>query len=240
MREIYDIVTKKNINIPDRKLMSVCEEIGADYTAVSRLTKGVSLHAHARYILPANKNKIITFIDFNTEEEFDCICDSSLSYYLRRPLTQNEVKYLYGLRKGRQKLSSVAGRILALKGSQKENRFHTNMKAGGDSFNQKVLAQKLRYKIASRLRCRIYKAIKNKTNTSQELIGCNYDFLMGYLEKQFTNGMSWDNYGEWHIDHRKPCASFDLSSPEQQKLCCHYTNLQPLWAKDNLSKGDKL
>ncbi len=60
--------------------------------------------------------------------------------------------------------------------------------------------------------------------------------------------MSWENYGkgdngrgmqEWHIDHIKPCASFDLSKPEQQKLCFNYTNLQPLWAEENMKKGGR-
>jgi hypothetical protein len=53
--------------------------------------------------------------------------------------------------------------------------------------------------------------------------------------------MSWDNYGfrGWHIDHKKPCALFDLSLPEQQRECFHFSNLQPLWAADNLAKGVK-
>lgn len=49
--------------------------------------------------------------------------------------------------------------------------------------------------------------------------------------------MSWDNYGERHVDHIKPCAKFDLSKPDEQRACFHYTNLQPLWAKDNIAKG---
>lgn len=60
------------------------------------------------------------------------------------------------------------------------------------------------------------------------------------LEQQFTEGMTWENYGEWHVDHIRPCVSFDLSIPEQQQECFHYTNLQPLWAKDNLQKSDKI
>ena len=76
--------------------------------------------------------------------------------------------------------------------------------------------------------------IKNlkKSKSSIELLGCNVDFLKEYIESKFTSGMSWDNRGihGWHIDHILPCASFDLSDPEQQKQCFHYTNLQPLWA----------
>ena len=63
-----------------------------------------------------------------------------------------------------------------------------------------------------------------------------------HLENQFVDGMNWNNYGKngWHIDHIKPCASFDLTDPKQQKICFHYTNLQPLWAIDNLIKHSKL
>jgi hypothetical protein len=51
--------------------------------------------------------------------------------------------------------------------------------------------------------------------------------------------MNWENQGEWHIDHILPCASFDLTKEEEQRKCFHYTNLQPLWAKDNMIKGSK-
>ena len=51
--------------------------------------------------------------------------------------------------------------------------------------------------------------------------------------------MTWENHGEWHIDHIKPCASFNLLNEDEQKKCFHYTNLQPLWASENLSKGCK-
>ena len=78
-----------------------------------------------------------------------------------------------------------------------------------------------------------------KSKGTMELLGCNGKELAQHLEKQFQPGMTHDNYGEWHIDHIKPIASFDLSDPEQEQECFHYTNLQPLWAEDNLSKGHR-
>ena len=72
-----------------------------------------------------------------------------------------------------------------------------------------------------------------------DLLGESPAFVKDYLASKFTEGMSWENHGAWHIDHRRPCCSFDLTNPEEQKKCFHYTNLQPLWAKDNLEKGGK-
>jgi hypothetical protein len=82
----------------------------------------------------------------------------------------------------------------------------------------------------------------NKAGTTQELTGCSWEEARQHFESQFLPGMTWDNHGihGWHIDHIRPCASFDdLSDPEQQKQCFHFTNLQPLWAKDNWAKSDK-
>jgi hypothetical protein len=99
----------------------------------------------------------------------------------------------------------------------------------------------LSYRIYSNLRHRLYRAIKlsKKTQDTLDYLGCSIEELKDHLEKKFTKGMSWDNYGEWHIDHIRPCASFNLSIKKQQKVCFHFTNLQPLWAIDNLRKSDK-
>ncbi|MDN6292249.1 MAG: hypothetical protein L0J35_04160 [Tetragenococcus halophilus] len=91
-------------------------------------------------------------------------------------------------------------------------------------------------------RKRLYKAVKNNRKSAKtiELIGCSTEHLKHHLEKQFKEGMSWENYGEWHIDHIMPCASFDFSKPEHQKECFNYMNLQPLWAEENIRKSDKV
>jgi hypothetical protein len=91
------------------------------------------------------------------------------------------------------------------------------------------------------MRGRVNGALKNYENRNRkhtlEYVGCNLQELREHLEKQFNNGMTWENQGQWHIDHIRPCASFDLSKEEERHKCFHYTNLQPLWAFDNLSKG---
>ena len=80
-----------------------------------------------------------------------------------------------------------------------------------------------------------------KADTTKALLGCTYEEACAHIEAQFTEGMSWDKMGLHgiHIDHIRPCASFDLTDPEQQRECFHYTNLQPLWAGDNLRKSDR-
>lgn len=74
-----------------------------------------------------------------------------------------------------------------------------------------------------------------------EMLGCSILEFRKYLEAQFISGMTWENYGlrGWHIDHKRPCAKFDLTDPAQQRECFHFSNLQPLWAIDNLKKGSK-
>jgi hypothetical protein len=94
------------------------------------------------------------------------------------------------------------------------------------------------FRIRKNMGSRIYLAVKNKGKT-MELTGCSREDLKTHLESKFTNGMTWENYGEWHIDHIRPCASFNLEDPEEQNKCFHWTNLQPLWALDNIKKGDK-
>ena len=98
------------------------------------------------------------------------------------------------------------------------------------------------YKITRLLRVRLYKALKeqggHKAQRTIELLGCTIPELKQHLEAKFHQGMTWDNHGEWHIDHIRPCAVFDLTIPKQQQQCFHYTNLQPLWAEDNLQKSD--
>ena len=79
----------------------------------------------------------------------------------------------------------------------------------------------------------------NKSDKTIKLLGLNFEAFKDYFEKLFRKGMNWENHGDWHIDHKVPCSKFDLTNPEQQKICFNYKNLQPLWAIENLKKSDK-
>ena len=98
-------------------------------------------------------------------------------------------------------------------------------------------------KISVLIRRRMLHALKGKYKYTSSLIltgAPSWEFVWKHLESTFKKGMTKENHGSvWHIDHIRPCSSFDLSKPEEQAKCFHYTNLQALWANENLSKGSK-
>ena len=113
----------------------------------------------------------------------------------------------------------------------------------------------IQYKITRTLRSRLTSAVRAykskrivfKKGKTLEMLGCSINFFLKHLEKQFKPGMSWDNHGKqtyqtekkWNIDHIIAIDKFDLTIPEEQQKCFHYTNLQPLWQKDNREKWNK-
>jgi uncharacterized protein (DUF2249 family) len=110
------------------------------------------------------------------------------------------------------------------------------------------LERKLRSRFADTLRKELNRNPSAKRRKKQasvmKLLDCTPPELVDHLEKQFTEGMSWDNWGKgkdcWNIDHIKPLASFDMLDEDDLKECWHYTNLQPLWEMENLQKHDSL
>jgi hypothetical protein len=98
------------------------------------------------------------------------------------------------------------------------------------------------FHLAHNIRCRIRKAVKQfsvgKAASSVDLLGCSIPEVRAKLEAAFKPGMTWENFGSvWHIDHKRPCASFDLTKPDEQRECFNHSNLQPLFVVENLKKG---
>lgn len=98
------------------------------------------------------------------------------------------------------------------------------------------------YKLRYLLRLRIYLALKGnfKKGSSVRDLGCTIPELKIHIQNKFVDGMDWNNHGKWHLDHIKPLSKFNLTNREEFLIACHYTNLQPLWAKDNLIKSNKI
>lgn len=101
------------------------------------------------------------------------------------------------------------------------------------------------FRLRWQMRGRILMSLKRgvaKSGSTVELVGCTIPELRRHIEKQWADGMSWENYGRggWHIDHIVPCAAFDMTNPTEQRKCFHYMNLRPMWERDNLSKGSKI
>lgn len=123
----------------------------------------------------------------------------------------------------------------------KENREKINKRIS--IYSKERLHSDPLFKITRNLRNRLWYIIKRgkgkRMGSAVRDLGCSIVELKGYIEKKFTDGMSWKNYtyNGWHLDHIKPLSAFDLSDREQFLKAFHYTNLQPLWMKENLSKG---
>ena len=112
---------------------------------------------------------------------------------------------------------------------------------------RKYRQNSLLFRMKNNLRSRILAALKGdlalKRDRTMDLVGCTPRELKSHIETHFKPGMNWDNWGKgdgfWNLDHIRPCASFDLTDQEQQKACFHWSNLQPLWAQENLEKHAK-
>jgi len=109
-------------------------------------------------------------------------------------------------------------------------------------YKQKKRATDPAYLIRDRVRNLTTQAFRvrkySKRSRTHELLGCDWDFLKNHIEKQFRDGMSWENRDKWHIDHIMPLAT--ATSQEELEKLCHWTNLKPLWAIDNLKKKKKV
>jgi Prasinovirus endonuclease VII len=109
-------------------------------------------------------------------------------------------------------------------------------KKSWESKNKDIIHVKIKRNLRRRL-CHVISR-SNKSSHTMELLGCSIEWFLGYIERQFVDGMSWENYGRtgWHIDHIRPCFKFDLTKLSEQRKCFHFMNLRPLWWQDNLSR----
>lgn len=103
------------------------------------------------------------------------------------------------------------------------------------------IGYKLKTLYRTRVRCFIKGGIKKGNEKYQNMLGCSWDTLRDWLESNFLDGMTWENYGTvWHVDHTLPCAIFDFTVEENVKTCFNWSNLAPMFGPENMSKSDKV
>ncbi len=147
---------------------------------------------------------------------------------------------------GHKEEASIYQKQWYLNNKEKKNKQgRDNYQKNKEQINKRRLERQknnINAKIASNLRGRINKTIigNYKAGSAVNDLGCPIGFFKCYIEQRFQVGMTWDNYGRygWHLDHIKPLSLFDLTNKEQFLQACHYTNYQPLWWKQNISKGN--
>ncbi len=151
----------------------------------------------------------------------------------RQKIYENSNEY-YKINKGRIKNNH---NNYIQKNREKWNKYLSNY------INNKIKTNP-QFKLTVNLRKRLVRALKGiiKSDTTMNLVGCSREYLINYIESQFDDEMSWSAYLEnkIHIDHIIPCSHFNLKKEEEQRKCFHYSNLRPLWARDNLSKGNRI
>lgn len=159
------------------------------------------------------------------KEGLDCWCKKCVATASNRWRSNNPDKVKLIRRKAHEKrYIEKYDEILEYTNQYRQNRYRNDVE----------------YRLGLLIRGRVKNAVNGKLRIEKttELIGCSFAELKAHLESQFKDGMTWENYGQrgWHIDHIIPCAAFDLTDPEQQKKCFHYTNLQPMWCEENQRK----
>jgi hypothetical protein len=181
-----------------------------------------------------NKEKILLRCKKNYIKNKERILKKGREYYQKNKKIINKRKRNY------QKLYCSRNKEKILKWAKK-----ARMKRK-DKFNKYIrdrLKTDINFKLRKTIRARIRLALKNdkKRSKTLKLLGVNNIITAKkHLEKLFKPRMTWKNHGKWHIDHIIPCSSFDLTKASEQRECFHYTNLQPLWASENLAKGSKI
>lgn len=165
------------------------------------------------------KNKTEFLISKNRKDKLQVMCNSCRAQY----------------RKDHQKERQEKAKIY-----QQNNKEEITRKKR--EYLQTHVEARIKAALRGRIRSIVNKKHVKKSARTIELLGCTLDFFLKHLESQFTGIITWENYGlrGWHIDHIIPCDHFNLELPEEQKRCFHWTNLRPLWWRDNLVKYTKL
>jgi hypothetical protein len=213
----------------DLKVCRTCEmqKPLAEFNKVSKTSlyyRGYCKNCHQDYVTKYNKN--------NPEKR---------KIYAKR---WEDKKHLENLKKRRAEVDSKSKRDkIRYQNKREEILLHrANNRQKIAAYQNHKYKTDINYRLARVLRRRLWSITKKgiKTGSSVKDLGCSLAELKTWIESKFKLGMTWDNHGEWHMDHVMPLSRFNLADREQFLKACHYSNLQPLWAEENHKKGNKV
>ena len=191
------------------------------------------LKEYKKQYYEANKEKVKESQKIYTEANKEKIKERSKQYYIKN---KEKIKIRSNTNYKKNKKEILKKQKISRPKYEKENRFKINKRKRIRRAADPLL------KMSGNLRKRTWSAFKTKgykkTSKTQEMLGVDWEVCKAHIERQFKKGMKWSNYGEWHIDHIIPLAS--AKNERQLRKLCHYRNLQPLDATDNMSKSDKI
>lgn len=212
-------------------LANLCKLCKKKYSAIYYGKKKEFIYERRKKWMKKNRDKVQAaskrFRDKNPEKAKEIN---------RRSKEKNKEKIKLQLKEWREKNKEII--------KERKKKYRQNYKQRNIERRKERRETEPLYNLTNAVRCRINDYLKKlnliKKDKSFEIIGCSLYELKEHLEKQFKDGMSWDNYGlyGWHIDHIIPLCS--ATTEEELYKLCHYTNLQPLWATENIKKGGKI
>lgn len=201
-----------------------------------------------RLILWSRREELVKIVkSIKTGKEYECFDRGTFILHMNNNIGFYEKMGISLVIRGKAMTCSVGDDVFFLKKNQDKLYIRNFCQVKNFHLFESEIEQKNNArKIAGAIRGRIYSCLKRKslrkTLKSEKYIGCSFEFLLGYLEAMFHDGMTWENHGkgkdDWQIDHIIPVNTFDLTKEDEQRKCFHYTNLRPLWAKDNWRRPD--
>lgn len=227
-----------NNEIPTEKLCFSCKEIklNTEFYKTSTNKSGLSIYCKKCRILNdhkriANKKEINIIVDDTINKKCTvCNLEKSLKEYKTNLKSNDNFSNICLDCSPKSEWTVEKQRI-----SEKKYRLNNPEK-----MKEKSKKNHVRKNISSRIRTALIRQNTRKTSSTIKYIGCKISFFKNWIQYQFQENMSCDNYGQWHLDHVKPCASFDLKNENHVLECFNWKNYQPLWEKDNLLKSDKI
>lgn len=244
---LFDLIGDCLVYIPAKGVKNRCQELGIDYTIISKLNKVPTRHINHRFVPLNVLSETFYVYNIDTKEKYRCITNKTLFLHLNVPYNDNEAKYVYELKAGRQRFATISNNVFCinLDYSKKRIKPFTSSEILISVNSEKRKQHQFKTSIQSQISVCVKKKDSNSgDNIIAKYCSCTQSFLKRYLESKFSIGMNWGNYGfrGWHIDHITPATHFNLRDINEAKKAFHYTNLQPIWSttKKAIEMGESI